>query len=98
MIAQEIFFSIWFLYIVALLGMLTHFLKKKVRGETATQIKKYFSTHFKSTFLALILTSIGFLFYYFNLAKGTYSDFITVFGIGYMFDSMLNKWEKEEGQ
>jgi uncharacterized BrkB/YihY/UPF0761 family membrane protein len=90
---QTIFLSFPALLAIAFLGMITHFLKKQIKGETITEIKNYFRDHIKSTILAIIVTFVGFMGYYFTLASGTMGDIITVFGIGYMFDSMLNKYE-----
>lgn len=62
---MELFiFSFTGLYIVALLGMVTHFLKKNIKGETPTEILSYFKDNFKSTLTAFILTSVMFFAYY----------------------------------
>ena len=95
---MEIFLTPWALYILALLGMLTHFLKKNIKGETVTEIRDYFKDHFKSTFLALVATTVGFLIYYFLLASGQNADIFGSFGIGYMFDSFFNRYETKEKQ
>lgn len=85
------------LLIVGLLGMLIHFFKKQIKGETVTEIASYFKDHFKSTFTAVVCTVIGVLAYKFQLATGQFADVVTVFGIGYTFDSMFNKWDKPNG-
>lgn len=85
------------LLVVGLLGMLIHFFKKNIKGETVTEIADYFKDHFKSTFIAIVMTVIGVLAYKFQLATGQFADVITVFGIGYTFDSMFNKWDKVNG-
>ena len=79
---------------VGLLGMLVHFLKKNIKGETLTDIRHYFADNFKSTLVAIISTVIGTVATYFTLAVGDTIDLITVFGIGYTFDSFFNKWDK----
>jgi len=81
------------LYVVSLLGMLMHFFKKQIKGETFVEIKSYFSTHLKSTIVAFISTTVAFLGYYFGLSSGTISDIVAIFGLGYTFDSMFNKWD-----
>lgn len=90
----------WFLtpealYLISLLGMLMHFFKKQIKGESVVEIAGYFKTHFKSTIIAFVSTSIAFLGYYFLLATGQIADVLSVFGLGYMFDSIFNKWDKE---
>ena len=83
------------LFIIALLGMLMHFFKKKIKGESFVAIRDYFKVHFKSTIIAIITTTIAFLAYYFELKTGQVADIFAVFGIGYTFDSMFNKWDKQ---
>ena len=82
------------LYIIALVGMLMHFFKKQIKGETITEIAGYFRDHFKSTVVAFIATTVGFLAYYFLLASGQKADIFGVFATGYMFDSIFNKYDK----
>jgi len=72
--------------------MLSHFLVKEIKGETLIEITGYFEDHFRSTLVAFIVTSIGYLAYISFLAEGTKGDVIAIFMLGYMFDSMLNKW------
>lgn len=81
------------LYIISLVGMLMHFFKRQIKGETITDIASYFSDHFKSTVIAFVATTIGFLAYHFLLASGQKADIFGVFGVGYMFDSMFNRYE-----
>jgi len=80
------------LYVTAIVGMFTHFLKQNVKGETATAIGDYFKDNLKSTLVALVATSVGFVGYYFELATGAKADFVAVFLIGFLCDSLLNKW------
>lgn len=91
----------WFLtpqalYLIALSGMILHFFKKQIKGESILEIADYFRLHFKSTVVAFMATSVGFLSYYFLLASGQKADIFSCFAIGYMFDSVFNKWDKEE--
>jgi hypothetical protein len=74
--------------------MLMHFFKKQIKGETITEIADYFKDHFKSTIIALVATTVGFLGYYFLLSSGQKSDIFAVFGVGYMADSFFNRYEK----
>lgn len=80
-------------FLFSILGMFIHFLKKKIKGETLLEIKSYFKTHLKSTIIAFIITSIGYGFTAFYLEE---TNPLTYFLLGYMFDSMLNKWETEK--
>jgi hypothetical protein len=81
--------------VIALIGMLLHFLKKKVTGETIVEIKQYFSNNFKSTFIAFITTVLFTTAYYLTLETGTPADIIVSISIGYTFDSALNKWDSK---
>ena len=82
------------LYVISLIGMLMHFFKKQIKGETISEITDYFRDHFKSTVMAFVATTIGFLAYYFLLSSGQKADIFGVFGVGYMFDSIFNRYEK----
>lgn len=84
------------LVFIGLLGMIIHFFKKQIKGETVTEIKQYFKDHFKSTFIAVTMTFIGVAGYIFTMKTGQTADILAVFGIGYTFDSMFNKWDKTE--
>jgi hypothetical protein len=82
--------------IIALLGMISHFMKKQIKGETLTEITSYFKDHFKSTFIALVSTVISTFAYITTLKTGSVVDIIVVFQIGYMCDSAFNKWDSQE--
>jgi hypothetical protein len=94
---MELFLTPAALYGVSLVGMLMHFLKKQIKGESVTEIKNYFKDHFRSTLIAFLSTSIGFLAYYFLLATGQIADVATCVGIGYLSDSLFNKWDSQDG-
>lgn len=81
------------LLVYSLLGMIIHFLKKSIKGETLADIKMYFSEHFKSTFIAVVSTLIATLAYYLTLSNDSVTDIIFAFGAGYTCDSFFNKWE-----
>ena len=70
-------------------GLICHFLKKKIKGETVTEITSYFHDNIKSTLLSIITVAVGILLAG-NYITLTYAE---AFGIGYMVDSILNKWE-----
>ena len=82
------------LYIIALLGMITHFLKKNIKGETPTEILSYFKDNFKSTITAFILTTVMYIAYHQLFVDGeSVKDIMVIFLIGYAFDSTFNKYE-----
>lgn len=81
---------------IALTGMLMHFFKQKIKGETLTDIRQYFSNNFKSTFTSFVSTIVAVGGYYFSLATEMPADILTVFGLGYMCDSFFNKWDKPQ--
>lgn len=89
---QEVAIAIG-LYLLALGGMVAHFLKKRVRGESLASIKKWFISHFKSTLLAWFVTTAMFLLNYFVIGG---MNPITYVLLGYGFDSALNKWDKQD--
>ena len=72
--------------IAGLVGMVTHFLKKNVKGQTADDIKTYFASNFKDTLQATIVTlfAAGTAFV---MGQGLMAAFLA----GYAFDSALNK-------
>lgn len=81
---------------ISLLGMIVHFFKLKIKGETITEIGDYFKTHFKSTATAFIWTVVSVVGYFFTLSTGEFADVVAVFQIGYMCDSFFNKWEDQK--
>lgn len=85
--------NFWLMYFVAFLGMIAHFLKKKIRGESFKAIGGWFATHPKYTILAIITTTVGVVAYYTQFQTGMAADYIAVFTIGFSLDSMLNKWD-----
>jgi predicted histidine transporter YuiF (NhaC family) len=73
-------------------GMFAHFLKKNIKGETLTEVKKYFKDNFRSTAIAVFGTVVGLV-----VAISTDSlNFVSAPLIGYTFDSIFNKWDKTE--
>lgn len=91
---MEFVYSFTGLYIISLLGMLTHFMKKNIKGETPTEILGYFKDNFKSTITAFILTSVMFVAYHqLFVTSADVKDIMVIFLIGYAFDSTFNKYE-----
>uniref|UniRef100_A0A6H2A361 Holin n=1 Tax=viral metagenome TaxID=1070528 RepID=A0A6H2A361_9ZZZZ len=87
--------STYGLLIIAFIGMLTHFLKKKIKGENVEAIISYFKGHFKTVLLAIIATWVGWLSYVSLLMTGQIADVFAVFAIGYLCDSFFNKYESK---
>jgi len=82
------------LCVIALIGMLMHFFKQQIKGETITEIRDYFSTHFKSTVIAFVATVLSVVAYYLSLSTGQMADIIVAIQLGYTSDSFFNKWDK----
>lgn len=89
---METFLYLWTYYVVALSGMFGHFLKKNVKGESITEIKDYFKSHFKSTLLAFSATTIGFL----GLVTTGEVTYLMCATLGFSFDSLFNKWDSKK--
>jgi len=91
-ISMEQMLNVLVVGVMAILGVLSHFLKKKVTGQSLDDIKEYFSGHFKDTALMLIGTviGVGMLFYFEN------ANFHTAFLTGYTADSLFNKGKQDE--
>jgi hypothetical protein len=85
--------SFGFLFFVAYLGMMIHFFKKKIGGESFRDIALYFSMHLKSVLVSVFSTFIGFLGYYLTLSTGYPADIFTVALVGYLSDSLFNKYD-----
>lgn len=90
------------LLVIATIGMVTHFLKKSITGETLGDIKTFFTNHVRSTLVAFIATMVGTLGVYFSLMPAQITQesmalvIIAAFGCGYTFDSFFNKWDKPQ--
>jgi hypothetical protein len=77
----------------SLIGMLMHFFKKKIKGETFTEITQYFKNNFKSTVISFISTVVTLLIYHQTLGTEMPADIMAAIGIGYTSDSVFNKWD-----
>ena len=71
------------------LGMISHFLKLEVKGQTVDDIKTYFVNHFKDTVVAVIATLFAAALA-FIMVQGLMAAFLA----GYTFDSVFNKGNK----
>ena len=72
------------------LGMLGHIIKKRVRGESATAISRYFTKHFKFTLLAFG-TMLGAIAAIYDPSMNIFKLFGVCLSTGYASDSVLNK-------
>lgn len=74
-------------FVILVFGIITHFFKKKIKGETLADIKAYFKTNFKST-----VTTIIAAFVTFGGLVGTGGlGILASFTAGYACDSLFNK-------
>lgn len=77
-------------FIVGLMGVISHFLKQKVKGETLNDIKGWFTDNPKETVLTLIAFIVSFLV----LTQTGSMGYFTAFMSGYMSDSIFAKATK----
>ena len=81
--------SIYMLLLVGYVGLFVHFLKKKIKGETVTEVISFFTDNPKQTLLSVISVAVAILV----VENKTPIGYESAFGIGFMADSLLNKWE-----
>lgn len=79
-------------FALAFLGMLGHYLKRRVKGETFSDVRGYFVNHARESILSLIGLVIGFLAAYSTETLNMVSAPL----IGYTADSIFNRWEEPE--
>lgn len=84
-------FWFWFLLFISFFGLVTHFLKKKIKGESVNDIRNYFYEHFRTVVLSFIVTLIGFFAYW--IISGGNGDILGAFAVGFLSDSFLNKYD-----
>lgn len=73
--------------LLAICGQLCHILKKKIAGETASDIKTYLMGNMKSTVLSIFASIIAVL----GADQAGMLNIMSAFIVGYMSDSVLNK-------
>ncbi len=81
--------STYFLLGLAYVSMFSHFLKKKVKGETATDVFGYFKDNFKTSLLSILSVAIGIV----AVESLGQLNIVSAIGLGYACDSIFNKWE-----
>lgn len=77
-------------FIVMLLGVISHFAKKKIKGESLDDVINYFKSHFKNTVITLIAGIVAFA----GLIASSGLGWVASFLLGYTCDSMFNRSEK----
>jgi len=75
------------LFFLTIMGVLVHFLKKKVSGQTLADIRTYFLTHFRDTAVVLFTAIVAFA----TAAGSDTLNWMTAGMIGYTADSFFNK-------
>ena len=76
---------------VGILGVVSHFFKQKVKGQTAHDIKSWFGNHLKDTILSLIAFIVTFLI----MSQTGDLTVMTAFMSGYMCDSLFTRVNKD---
>ncbi len=83
-------YTIWYIilnFVLTIFGVIAHFLKKKIKGESVDDIINYFKSHFKNTLTTLIAVVVAFV----SLAAAGGLGWTASFLLGYTADSMFNK-------
>lgn len=75
-----------FQFFLGLLGLITHFLKRKIKGQTARAIKHYFKGNLKDTVIAVIAFTVSFAI----LVQTGELSYLSAFLTGYACDSIFN--------
>jgi len=79
-------------FIILTMGIFSHFLKKKIRGQTIASIKEYFKGHFVYTLTMVIAAIAGFIGLITTGSLGIVASFLA----GYAADSIFNKADGEQ--
>lgn len=90
----------YFLFFIGFLGMITHFLKQyqkdvELRGNTKGRIDGFFYYFFKKNLTSTISSIIAYIVGYFIAYQLKELTIISMFGVGYMCDSLFNKVESK---
>ena len=93
MTKAQLFMAMWG---VGLLGMISHFLKLKIKGQTPQEIFGYFIDNFKDTLTATIGMSIGVFGAWTAMDPTAWTiGVIAAFPIGYTFDSVFTSAKRK---
>lgn len=80
------------LFLTGLLGLLVHYLKKRVRGQSLHSVVQYFGSHFSMTVVSLV----SYLGAFYALMQSGTLNVPAALMCGYMADSFFNKGEGEK--
>jgi len=83
-------YTFWYVllnFVIVLLGVVAHFFKRKVKGQTIAHIKTYFMSHFKET----VTTIIAAIILFGSLVATGGIGWLASFTVGYSCDSLFNK-------
>ena len=86
-------YTFWYVllnFIIMLFGVIAHFAKRKIKGETLADIKTYFKTHLKETVVTVIAAVVAFG----ALVASGGLAWVASFGVGFAADSIFNKSAK----
>lgn len=89
-------YTIWYIvlnFFLMLLGVVSHFFKKKIKGETLDDIKNYFKSHLKNSVTTVIAAIVAFG----SLVTAGGLGWVASFLVGYTCDSLFNKAEGNVG-
>lgn len=87
MFGEYTFLYVLLNFVVMLLGVFSHFAKKKIKGQTIDDIKTYFKTHFKNTAVTFIAAIVAFC----GIVATNGIGYVASFLVGYTADSVFNK-------
>lgn len=76
-------------FIVMLLGVFSHFVKKKMKGQTLDDVKNYFRSHFANT----VITFGAGIVMFFAMVQSGGLGWVASLLLGYTADSVFNKAE-----
>lgn len=81
------FLELFLNFFILFLGVISHFFKKKIKGETLSDVKDYFRSHFNNTVTTIIASIVLFG----SLVATGGIGIIASFTAGYACDSLFNK-------
>lgn len=85
----------WVMEGAGILGMLMHFLKLKIKGQTPSDILAYFKNNFRDTLVALGATTFGILGAWATMDPLNWiGAIVAAISVGFAFDSMFNSSER----
>lgn len=93
MTKTQMLFAMWG---VGLLGMISHFLKLKIKAQTPHAILSYFVENFRDTLTAVIGLTVGIFGAWATMDPAAWmTGIIAAFPIGYTFDSVFTSPQRK---